>query len=222
MRGEVRLGVEGDGAGRVDGEQLLQVEDLDAGAGRLGADEDVVLVGPDLAPGRGAAVGGQAAEVPELALLGDLDEGGALVLAEGDELAAVARGPAGGRGARAGGIAEVRVREEVVEVDVGALEGVVPVAGDGRGPASNALGVAELRVGGIGTAELLLGQCKLFYSSPAHQRRGGGELCPYLGGNLGSLGEEHSRHEGERRKVLTDANHCLLLPTERLTVLQEG
>lgn len=45
---------------------------------------------------------------------------------------------------------------------------------------------------------------------------------PYLGGNLGSLGEEHSRHEGERRKVLTDANHCLLLPTERLTVLQGG
>ncbi|KAI9155668.1 aldehyde dehydrogenase [Paramyrothecium foliicola] len=116
-------------AGRVNVEQLLQVEDLDAVADGLGADDGVVLVGADLAPLRGQRVGGQTAEIAHLAVLADLHESCALILANCNEFAAV------------GGVGQ-----EVVEVDVVATEGVVAVARDGLDPAIDTLGEAELWV----------------------------------------------------------------------------
>ena len=114
---EVVLG-EGNGARRVDVEQLAPVEDLDTVVAGLAADDDVVLVAADLAPDGGGRVLGQAAEVDERALRGDLGEGGAVGLGDDDELTAFRRCPAPGGGALAGGRAEVGVADEVVEVDL--------------------------------------------------------------------------------------------------------
>jgi hypothetical protein len=56
--GDVLDGVEDDGGlGRGDGQELRHVEDLDAVAAKLGADEHVVLVGTDLLP-ESVGVGG--------------------------------------------------------------------------------------------------------------------------------------------------------------------
>jgi hypothetical protein len=128
----------------VDGEELLEVEDLDTVTLELGADDDVVLVATDLLPqgaGSRGDDGGQEAEDLDAALGQNLDERGAVVLAVGDELTArLGVDPTPGArasaelGVGAGG-AELGVVDEVVEVDVLALEGVKRVALDGLGNA---------------------------------------------------------------------------------------
>lgn len=113
---------ESDGARRVDGQQLAEVEDLHTMARRLAADDDEVLVAAQLAPDRVGRVRRQAAEVDELTRRRDLGEAGAVGLGDYDKLAAVGRRPAPRRGALAGLAAEGGMALEVVEVDLGACQ----------------------------------------------------------------------------------------------------
>jgi hypothetical protein len=69
---------------------------LDAVAGGLAADDHVVLEPADLPPDAVDRVCGEAAEILQLAVLGDFGEGGAVHLADSDELPAVCGGPAPG------------------------------------------------------------------------------------------------------------------------------
>lgn len=128
---DVVLVVVGDGRGRVVVDQLRHVEDLDAVVVRLGPDHDVALVALDLAPQRRLRIGvlRQPPQVDQLALGADLGERRAVLLRDGDELAPLGARPPPGPGALAHGAAEVEVRLEVVQVEPGALELVVGVAG---------------------------------------------------------------------------------------------
>jgi hypothetical protein len=110
--------IKGDGARRVDVEQLLHVEDLDAVITGLGADDHVVLVRSNLTPLRRQRVFGETAEVGHLAVRADLDEGSAVVLADGDELTTIIGGPTPGRGALTSRATKGGMAEEVVEIDL--------------------------------------------------------------------------------------------------------
>jgi hypothetical protein len=90
---EVLLGVEDDRLGRVNVKKLLKVKDLNAMTNGLGSDNDIVLVCADLAPLRWLRVLGKTAKIDELALLVDFRKGGTIILANGNELAAIIRGP---------------------------------------------------------------------------------------------------------------------------------
>jgi hypothetical protein len=81
------------GLGRVDSEQLLHVEDLDAVADSLTTDDHVVVLATDLTPLAARRVLGQASEVDELALLTDLCERSSVRLSDGDKLTSGAGGP---------------------------------------------------------------------------------------------------------------------------------
>jgi hypothetical protein len=74
--GQVLGRVKGDGLAVVNGEQLLQVEDLDVVVVGLAADHNIVLEEADLTPdgSRGASSLGQATEISELATEDDLGE----------------------------------------------------------------------------------------------------------------------------------------------------
>jgi hypothetical protein len=184
---------------------LLDIKELDAVTDGLRANDDQAAgENTDLSPVAAQAIGGQVAEVDELALAGDLSEGGTVVLAEGDDLSAVLGGPTPrGRTASVGTAAEGRVGKEVVQVNlhtvlvedqhqeigaplpyVVAPEGVVVVASDGLGEAIDTLGVAELRVlGTVHQASLRLSLplgLLLIVSHLAHDRsRSIGRNAPY-------------------------------------------
>lgn len=113
---KVLLGVKDDRLLGVDLQKLGKIKDLDTVADGLRSDDDIVLVSADLTPLGRLRVLGQTAEVDELTLLGDLGEGGSVVLADGDEFTAVVGCPAPGGGASASGAAESGVAEEGVEV----------------------------------------------------------------------------------------------------------
>jgi hypothetical protein len=84
-------------AGRVEVENLLEVEELDTVLDGLGANDNNVANDTDLAPvGANAVILGESAEVDKFALLADLCKGGAVVLANGNELTPVGRGPTPG------------------------------------------------------------------------------------------------------------------------------
>jgi len=86
---KVLLGVKDDRLLGVDLQKLGKIKDLDTVADGLRSDDDIVLVSADLTPLGRLRVLGQTAEVDELTLLGDLGEGGSVVLADGDEFTAV-------------------------------------------------------------------------------------------------------------------------------------
>jgi hypothetical protein len=108
MTGKICLCVKDNGLLGVDLEKLGEVEDLDTVANSLGSDDDKVLVRADLSPLRNHRVLGQTAEVDKLTLLGDLGKGCTVVLADGDELTAVVRGPSPGGRTPASGAAKSR------------------------------------------------------------------------------------------------------------------
>lgn len=144
--GEVLFGIEGDGLGRIDGQELLQVKDLNTVANSLRSDNDVVLVGSDLAPLGGHRVLRKAAEVDHLAVLANLDEGSTLELTNTDKLTAIIGGPTPRRGTLCLGTTKGFVAQKVMEVNVVTLEGVEPVSGDGLSPAIDTLGITKLRI----------------------------------------------------------------------------
>jgi hypothetical protein len=118
----------------------------------LRADQHPVLVRADFLPQRPRPVGrvaGQVANNEELALGKDFDQGSAVKLADGNELAARFRiSPAPGRraslsGTVVTGTAELGVVDEVVQVDVVTLERLERVALDGLGLSVDALGVVQ-------------------------------------------------------------------------------
>lgn len=84
----VLLDVEGLGVLRAQVEQLLHVEELDAVTCTLRSDDQGIADLLDLAPDDTVVAGGQAAEVFELTLLGDLCEGCTVCLANGNKLSA--------------------------------------------------------------------------------------------------------------------------------------
>lgn len=146
MAGKLSLG-EVLGVGRVEVEDLLHVEELHTVLDGLGANDEEVIDDTDLTPvGAKTAILGETSDVAKLALAGDLGKGGTVVLTDGDELTAVGRGPAPRRGASSAPAAQVGVGEEVVQVNVVALERVVLVAGDGGSEPVDAGRVAELGV----------------------------------------------------------------------------
>ena len=91
---KVLLGIEDHGLLGINFQKLLEVEDLNTVADGFGSDDDVILVAADLTPLGRRRVLRKTAEVDELALLGDLCEGGSVVLADGDEFTAIVRCPA--------------------------------------------------------------------------------------------------------------------------------
>jgi hypothetical protein len=125
---EVLLGVENLGALGVERQELVEVEDLDVVANGLGADDNVVVQDTDLAPaGADGVLGREAAEVLDLALLRDLDEGGSAELANDTELTSVLGSPTPGRGSTTLGTTDISVVREIVEVHVVASEGLVGI-----------------------------------------------------------------------------------------------
>jgi len=89
-------------------------------ADTFGADDEAVANNLDLTPDDGVVVGGEATKVLELAILGDLGEGGTVSLTDGNEVSALVR-PTPGTTSLANSITELLVRLEVVHVDVLAL-----------------------------------------------------------------------------------------------------
>ena len=79
---------------RVDVEQLLHVEELNAVVDGLGANDHVLLVTLYLTPSGERRMLRQASEVLDLAVLCDLGESGAIFLTDGNELATVLGDPA--------------------------------------------------------------------------------------------------------------------------------
>ena len=126
---EVLLGVKDLGALGVERQELVEVEDLDVVANGLGADDNVVVQDTDLAPaGADGVLCREAAEVLDLALLGDLDESSSAELADDTELTSVLGSPTPGRGSTTLGTTDISVVREVVEVHVVASEGLVGIA----------------------------------------------------------------------------------------------
>lgn len=75
---------------RIQIEQFLHVEELHSVPDGFGADDGEVVDDADFAPvGADGIVLGQAAEIADFAIAGDFGEGGAVVLSDGDEFAAV-------------------------------------------------------------------------------------------------------------------------------------
>lgn len=109
--------VEGLGVPWAQLEQLLHVEELDAVAGALRSDNQGIPDLLDLAPNDGVIVGGQTTEVFELTFLGDLSEGSAVGLANGNKFSATLLVcPTPAATALTDGITKLRVGLEVVEV----------------------------------------------------------------------------------------------------------
>ena len=94
MASKILLRIEDHGLLGINLQKLLEVKDLNTVTDSFGSDDDVVLVAADLAPLRRRRVLRKTTEVDELTLLGDLCEGGSVVLADGDEFAAIVRCPA--------------------------------------------------------------------------------------------------------------------------------
>ena len=118
VAGKIVLVAEGLGAGRVEIEQLLHVEDLDSMTLGLTADNHEVALGPDLAPLAGSGVLRQASKVGQLAIASNLCKSSAIALANGDKLASVCRCPTPGRRSKSSRAAQLRVGEEVIQVNL--------------------------------------------------------------------------------------------------------
>lgn len=67
----------------------LHVEDLDAVVDGLTSNDHEVVLATDLAPRAGRRVLGQTSQVRQLAILGDLSECSSILLADGNEFAAI-------------------------------------------------------------------------------------------------------------------------------------
>lgn len=112
---QVGLGGEGLGLPGVDGEKLAQIKDLDTMADGLGTDDDVVSERLDLTPNRRDRLLGETAKVDQFTLLGHLNEGSAVGLADDHEVAALV-GPTPRAGALAVNATKLLVSLEVVHV----------------------------------------------------------------------------------------------------------
>lgn len=89
VSGEILLGEVGR-ACRVKSKELLHIEDLNTVVDSLGADDSIVTKDSDFSPvGSFRVVLWKTTQVHQLALGADLSEGSAVVLANGDKLAAV-------------------------------------------------------------------------------------------------------------------------------------
>jgi len=84
----------------------------------LAANDDIVLVRPNLTPYGEDRLLREAAQVDELTLRGDLAECCPICLADGNKFASVIRDPAPGGGALAGEAAKVGVALEVEEINL--------------------------------------------------------------------------------------------------------
>ena len=202
VRRQVVADAEGLGALRVDLEQLLEVKDLQAVVGGLGANVGKVANDLDVAPDGLNRLGGQAANVRQAAVLADLDKGGAVRLTEEGKLASRARGPTPNVVALARAAADVLVAEEALEVDILALVLAGLAVGAGRGARLLVPVEVEDAVGA-----LLLALALLAVLNDRHGQRVGsaaglqglgvvGRGLDLLGNGPGGEGTEEERSKG--------------------------